>query len=73
MNLSDCKKACEVKILKLHAKGALKDRLISFGLMKGAQIKVLEHAPAKSTIEIIIARTRLALRYEEAKLIEVIK
>ncbi len=73
MNLSQCEKECEVKVIKLHAKGALKDRLISFGLMKGADIKVLAHAPAKSTIEIIIARTRLALRREEAELIEVAK
>ena len=73
MNLSDCNKDCVVKITKLNAKGALKDRLISFGLMKGTEIKVLEHAPAKSTVEIIVARTRLALRREEAELIEVIK
>jgi len=69
--LLDCHKACVVKIIKLHAKDDLKQRLISFGIMKNTQVEVLEHAPAKSTIEIKIGKMRIALRAQEAQLIEV--
>ena len=71
--LIDCKKACKVKVVKLYAKGDLKQRLISFGIMKEATIEVLEYAPAKSTIEIKVGKMRIALRAKEAELIEVEK
>jgi len=72
-NLIDCKKACKVKVVKLNAQTALRQRLISFGIMKEAIIEVLEHAPRKSTIEIKVGKMRIALRAEEAALIEVTK
>lgn len=71
--LSECKKACVVKVTKLNATAELKQRLISFGVMKDTVIEVLEYAPAKSTIEIKVGKTRLALRAREADLIEVEK
>ena len=71
--LSDCKKACVVKVLKLNADSELKQRLISFGIMKEAILEVLEHAPAKSTIEVKVGKMRVALRAQEADLIEVQK
>lgn len=71
--LLDCKKACRVKVIKLNAATDLKQRLISFGIMKESEIEVLEHAPRKSTIEIKVGKMRIALRAEEADLIEVEK
>lgn len=71
--LIDCHKACRVKVIKLNAKSELKQRLISFGIMKEAIIDVLEHAPAKSTIEIRVGKMQIALRDKEAELIEVEK
>lgn len=71
--LSDCKKACMVRIIKLNADSELRQRLISFGIIKDAVVEVLELAPAKSTIEIKIGKTRVALRAKEADLIEVQK
>ncbi|MCK9473440.1 FeoA family protein [Sulfurimonas sp.] len=71
--LSDCKKACVVKVIKLHADAELKRRLISFSIMKGAVVEVLEYAPAKSTIEIKVGKMRIALRAKEAEQIEVEK
>lgn len=71
--LSDCKKACIVKITKLNADSELRQRLISFGIMKDAVVEVLELAPAKSTIEIKVGKMRIALRAQEAELIEVVK
>ncbi|MEA2091105.1 MAG: FeoA family protein [Campylobacterota bacterium] len=69
--LIDCKKACRVKVLKLHAPSELKQRLISFGIMKEAVIEVLEHAPRKSTIEVKVGKMTVGLRAQEAELIEV--
>lgn len=71
--LSDCKKACVVKVTKLHADAELKRRFISFGIMKDAVVEVLEYAPSKSTIEIKVGKMRIALRAKEADQIEVEK
>jgi ferrous iron transport protein A len=71
--LKDCQKRCKVKVLKLNAPKDLKQRLISFGIMKEATIEILEHAPAKKTIEVKVGNMRIALRAEEADLIEVEK
>jgi ferrous iron transport protein A len=69
--LLDCHKGCEVRVKKIHAQYDLKQRLISFGVMKGAEVVVLEHAPKKKTIEIKVGKMRLALRDVEAALVEV--
>ncbi|WP_321777572.1 FeoA family protein [Sulfurimonas sp.] len=69
--LIDCKKTCKVKVVKLNAPRDLKQRLISFGIMRESIIEVLEHAPAKSTIEVKVGKMRIALRAQEAELIEV--
>ena len=69
--LIECKKGCKVIVVKLNAPIELKQRLISFGIMKEANIEVLEHAPRKSTIEVKVGKMRIALRAEEAELIEV--
>jgi ferrous iron transport protein A len=69
--LIDCNKSEKVKVLKLNANYDLKQRLISFGIMKNAQIQVLEYAPRKKTIEVKVGKMRIALRAEEAQLIEV--
>ncbi len=71
--LIDCKKACKVKVLKLNADSELKQRFMSFGIMKEAELEVLEYAPAKSTIEVKVGKMRIALRAKEAELIEVQK
>jgi len=71
--LKDCKKACKVKVVKFHADSELKQRFISFGIMKNAELEVLEYAPGKSTIEIKVDKMRIALRAQEAELIEVQK
>jgi len=69
--LLECQKGEKIEILKLDANGELKQRLISFGIMKGAIVQVLEQAPRKKTIEVKVGKMRVALRAEEAELIEV--
>ena len=69
--LTNCPRGCETTIKKLHATGPLKQRLVSFGIMKGATVTLLEYAPRKSTVEVKVGKMRLALRKEEADMIEV--
>ncbi|WP_297433669.1 FeoA family protein [Sulfurimonas sp.] len=70
-NLLDCDRGEKVKVSKLNAAYDLKQRLISFGIMKDAELEVLAQAPRKKTIEIKVGKMRLALRSEEAAQIEV--
>jgi len=69
--LLDCEKNEKVKVLKLNAASELKQRFISFGIMKDAKLEILELAPRKKTIEVKVGKMKLALRAEEAELIEV--
>lgn len=69
--LSACTKGGIATVVKINATGALKQRLISFGLMKGAEVVMLECGLTKSTYEIKIGNLNIALRREEAELIEV--
>ena len=69
--LTNCPRGCETTIIKLHATGPLKQRLVSFGIMKGAKVTLMEYAPRKSTVEVKVGKMRLALRKEEAEMIEV--
>ncbi len=71
LNLLECKKGDKVVITKIKAKDELKRRLISFGLIKGVDLEILNCSPGKKTVEIKVDKTRLALRKEEASLIEV--
>jgi Fe2+ transport system protein FeoA len=69
--LTECDPGCTGTIVKIHAKDALKQRLISLGIMKNAAVTVMAKTAGKSTIEIKIGKIQLALRKEEAELIEV--
>lgn len=69
--LTQCAKGFIGKIVKLNASGPLKQRLLSFGMMKGSEMEILEYSATKSTIEIKVGKMRIALRHEEAELIEV--
>ena len=69
--LLECQKGERVIVKKLNAANELKQRLISFGIMKEAELEVLELAPRKKTIEVKVGKMRIALRAEEAELVEV--
>lgn len=66
---------CEINKLylvkKLHTTGALRQRLISFGILKGTQIKYLASTKLNATYEIQVGKMTIALRKEEAMKIEV--
>lgn len=69
--LSTCQIGEKLKVVKLSADTELKQRFISFGIMKEAIVEILERSPAKSTIEIKVGKMRVALRAKEAQMIEV--
>ena len=69
--LTQCEKGSRCKVAKIYATGPLKQRLISFGMMKGVVVELLEYSPTKSTIEVKVGKMRIALRKEEAELIEI--
>ncbi|MGP2657079.1 FeoA family protein [Malaciobacter sp. WC5094] len=64
----------EAAIVKsINCEPALKNRFYSFGIIKGSKVYVEEVTLTKSTIEIKINNTKVALRLTEASKIEVEK
>lgn len=73
MVLSDLRKGMKAEIVKIHADKALKDRLSSFGVMRGEELLIKGCSLAKQTMEIEVGSTLIALRKDEAQKIEVEK
>ncbi len=73
MYLNQLHKGDKAEIVKIHADKALKDRLYSFGVMRGEELTVKGCSIGKQTMEIEIGSTLIALRAEEAEKIEVKK
>jgi len=71
MNLTELTKGNKALIIKIHADKALKDRLNSFGVMRGEELLVKGCSLAKQTMEIEVGSTLIALRKDEAQKIEV--
>jgi len=65
------KEGDKLRIKKLHTTGDLRQRLISFGIIKGVEVEILGFSTNKSTIEIKVAKMTIALRSSEADKIEV--
>jgi ferrous iron transport protein A len=73
MFLSDLKKGDRAQIVQIHADKPLRDRLTSFGVMRGEMLWIKGCSLAKQTMEIEVGSTLIALRAQEAKKIEVIQ
>ena len=73
MKLTELTKGDRAEIVKIHADKPLKDRLSSFGVMRGEELIVKGCSIAKQTMEIEVGSTLIALRKEEAEKIEVKK
>jgi len=71
MVLSDLHKGDKAEIVKIHADKALKDRLTSFGVMRGETLLVKGCSIAKQTMEIEVGSTLIAVRADEAGKIEI--
>jgi len=73
MKLKELSKGDHAEIIKIHADKALKDRLHSFGVMRGEELNVKGCSIGKQTMEIEVGSTLIALRADEADKIEVEK
>jgi len=73
MVLTDIRKGDKAEIVKIHADKALKDRLTSFGVMRGEILLVKGCSLARKTMEIEVGSTLIALREDEAAKIEIEK
>ena len=71
MKLTELTKGDKAEIVKIHAEKALKDRLSSFGVMRGEELTVKGCSLAKQTMEIQVGATLIAVRADEAAKIEV--
>ena len=71
MSLIELKKHQKAIVNSLQASSALKQRLFSLGIVKGAEIEVVDCSLSKSTIKVKVGNTLVALRDSEAKQIEV--
>ena len=73
MNLTNIKKGQSAIIIKVNADKALRDRLNSFGVMRGEELTVKGCSLAKQTMKIEIGSSLIALRADEASKIEIEK
>lgn len=58
-------------IKNINCDSALKNRFYSFGLIKGVKVLIEEVTLTKSTIEVKINNTKIAIRLSEAAKIEI--
>jgi Fe2+ transport system protein FeoA len=74
MSLVELSKGQRAIVKAINTKSKeLKQRFASFGLVKGAEVELIDYSLTKSNIEIMVDTTLLALRRDEAKNIEVEK
>lgn len=72
MYLDNCKISDVIEVTKINGDDDFKQRLYSFGINIGSTLKVVNITLAKQTIQIENEDgTLIALRFSEAKLIEV--
>jgi ferrous iron transport protein A len=71
MDLSQINTHQKVLIKAINAQNVLKKRLLSLGFGVGKTVEVVETSLQKNTIKLALGFSSVALRFEEAKLIEV--
>lgn len=71
VDLSQINKNQKVLIKQIHAQQTLKKRLFSLGLGVGKEVEVVETSLQKNTIKVALGFSSVALRFDEAKMIEV--
>lgn len=71
IKLSQMNAGDKAVVIRIDANDELKQRFFSLGLHKGSELQIKATSMAKSTMEIEVGTTLLALRFDEAKSIEV--
>ncbi|MCR5175772.1 MAG: ferrous iron transport protein A [Anaerovibrio sp.] len=70
MTLKDCKEGMSVKVEHIED-FALKERLMTMGIIPGAMVTVLRSAPLGDPIAVGVRSYNLAMRRDDAEKIEV--
>ena len=60
-----------VTVVKLHAEGAIKRRIMDMGITKGTQVYIRKVAPLGDPIEVTVRSYELSLRKADAEMVEV--
>ena len=60
-----------VRVVKLHAEGVVKRRIMDMGLTRGTEVYVRKVAPLGDPIEVTVRGYELSLRKADAEMIEV--
>ena len=63
--LSDLQPGMTATVVQLQAKGAIRQRLLEMGFIRGAQLKVEKLAPLGDPMELVIKGYHLSLRRDE--------
>jgi Fe2+ transport system protein FeoA len=71
MTLAEVKEGEVVKVLKMNAGSAIKQRMLDMGITPNTELRVERYAPLRDPIQIRLKGYSLALRVSEGKLIEV--
>ena len=71
MNLGSLSCGQEAVVAGVNGTGAVMMRLMEIGLIPGRVVSVLRRAPFGGPIELLVDRTRLAVRLSEADCVEV--
>lgn len=61
-----------VEVKDLYSKGLLRERMLALGITKGAKIEVIRRGPSGDPTVYNIRGAMIALRKEEAQLIDVL-
>lgn len=71
MTLADAKEGETVRIIRVKAGSAIRQRMFDMGIMSGVEVKVERYAPLRDPIQIKLKGYDLALRVSEGRMIEV--
>ena len=69
--LKEAKIGETVKVVKLHGEGAVKRRIIYFGVTTGTEIYTRKVAPLGDPVEVTVRGYELSLRKADAEMVEV--
>ncbi|HHO41999.1 MAG TPA: ferrous iron transport protein A [Epsilonproteobacteria bacterium] len=71
MKLTQLQKNQTAKVVGIDGPKSLRERLFSFGILPQEEIILKEYSLAKQTLEVLVGDTLVALRANEAMLIEI--
>ena len=71
MTLRDIEQGGRGRITGIRARGQLSQKLSDMGFVKGADVQVIRSAPLRDPLQVKVVHTFIALRRDEAELVEI--